>query len=274
VSAPPSTGPSEGYRAYAGEDIVTGEGVAVELPVASVPLRMASGAIDLVVMVVALIVVSLLVGILTAQASEAVAATFVVIAIVVVTVVLPTTIETLSKGRSLGRLIMGLRVVRDDGGPVTARHALTRALVGVVEVLALSGMPAVVAAMVHPRGKRLGDMAAGTYAVSQRAKLRMTAPPLLPAGFHGWAQVVDIGALPAGLTIATRQFLLRAHGLGPSARQALGQELLTEALRHVSPAPPPGHHPETVLAAILATRRQRDADRLAREQRLRERYLR
>ena len=40
------------------------------------------------------------------------------------------------------------------------------------------------------------------------------------------------------------------------------------------PAPPPGHHPETVLAAILATRRQRDADRLAREQRLRERYLR
>ena len=39
------------YRAYAGEDVITGEGVAVELPVASVPHRMASGAIDLLVII-------------------------------------------------------------------------------------------------------------------------------------------------------------------------------------------------------------------------------
>ena len=50
------------------------------------------------------------------------AATFGVVAVVVATVVVPTVVETLTRGRSLGRLIMGLRIVRDDGGPVGARR--------------------------------------------------------------------------------------------------------------------------------------------------------
>lgn len=268
------TGDPQGYRAYAGEDVVTGEGVAVELPVAGVPQRMASGAIDLFVTVVLLLGVGLAFGLLTAHTSDAVVATFGILAVVLVAVVLPTVVETVSKGRSLGRLALGLRVVRDDGGPVTARHALTRALIGVVEVLAFSGVPAVVAAMIHPRGKRLGDMAAGTYAVSQRAKLPYLVPPQMPWPLAGWAQGADIASLPPGLAIAIRQFLGRAPSLGPQARDALGRQLLDEALRHVAPAPPPGHHPETVLAAILADRSRRDRERLQREEALRRRLLR
>ena len=38
--------------------------------------------------------------------------------LVTVMVVLPTTVETLTRGRSLGKLAMGIRIVRDDGGPV------------------------------------------------------------------------------------------------------------------------------------------------------------
>ena len=36
-----------GYRTYAGDDVVTGEGVSVEVPVASVPSRVASRLLDL-----------------------------------------------------------------------------------------------------------------------------------------------------------------------------------------------------------------------------------
>ena len=42
------------YRSYAGDDMITGEGVAVEVPVASVAARMASGAIDVFVTLVVL----------------------------------------------------------------------------------------------------------------------------------------------------------------------------------------------------------------------------
>ena len=262
------------YRAYAGEDVITGEGVAVELPVASVPHRMASGAIDLLVIIGILLLAAVTFGLLTSGASQAVAATFGVVAVVVATVVVPSVVETLTRGRSLGRLIMGLRIVRDDGGPVGARHALTRALIGFVEVVAFSGVPAVIAAMIHPRGKRLGDMAAGTYAVSQRAKLPHLIAPTMPWPLAGWAAAADISALPSGLAIAIRQFLTRAGSLGPQARETLGRQLLADALTHVAPPPPAGHHPETVLTAILSERRSRDAQRLVREESLRARLLR
>lgn len=261
------------YRAYASEDVVTGEGVAVELPVASVPLRLASGAIDLAVTLLLLIGVGITFGILTANTSRAVSATFAILASVLVLVVVPTVVETLTRGKSLGRWALGMRVVRDDGGPVTARHSLTRALIGSIEVVLLSGIPAVITAMLHPRAKRLGDMAAGTYAVTERAKLRLTPPPLMPPQLASWAANADIASLPPGLAISVRQFLARAQGLGPQARAALGGQLLDEALRHVAPMPPPGHHPETVLAAIIADRRRRDAERLAREDALRQRVL-
>lgn len=261
------------YRAYASEDVITGEGVAVELPVAGLPLRMASGAIDLVVTIVLIIVVAITFGVLTAASSEAVGRTFGILAIVLVLVVLPTTIETWSRGRSLGKLIMGLRVVRDDGGPITARHALTRALIGSIEIVAFGGAPAVVASMIHPRGKRLGDMAAGTYAVSQRAKLRLAPPPQMPPQLAAWAASADIATLPSGMAIAIRQFLTRAAGLSPVVRAEMGNQLLASALTHVAPGPPPGHHPETVLAAIIADRRRRDTERLAREEGLRQRLI-
>ncbi len=44
---------------------------------------------------------------------------------------LPDRFETLSRGRSLGKLALGLRVVSDDGGPERFRQALMRALAGV-----------------------------------------------------------------------------------------------------------------------------------------------
>lgn len=262
-----------GYRSYAADDMVTGEGVAVEVPAASVGARMASGAIDVILTVVVLIAGFLLFGLAAGDASEAVLGIISIALSTLVIVGLPTTIETLSRGRSLGRLALGLRSVRDDGGPVTFRHALVRALVGYVEIYLLLGIPAVVASMVHPRAKRLGDMAAGTVVVSQRASLRLTPPPQMPPALHHWARSADVSALPSGLTVAVRQFLARAPGLSPQSRHTLGVELMHATLPHVSPPPPPGFHPEVVLSAVVAERRRRDLERLWRDEQLRARVL-
>ena len=87
---------------------------------------------------------------------------------VAVFVVVPTTLETLTRGQSLGKLALGLRTVRDDAGPISFQHAFVRALVGVVEIWVFTGVPAFFCALVTPRGKRLGDFAAGTYVVRER----------------------------------------------------------------------------------------------------------
>ena len=255
-----------GYRSYASDDVVTGEGVAVELPVASVFARAVSGLIDLVVAFVLLIGALLLLPLLAGSSSEAVGVTLTVLTIVGVAVGVPTLVESVTRGRTLGKLAMGLRVVRDDGGPITVRHALTRALVGWVEIYLLLGAPALVAALIHPRAKRLGDMAAGTYVVTQRARLRLLPPPLMPAPLQRWAVSADLAALPPGLAVAIRQFLGRATTLSPTSRQQLGNQLLATTLPHVSPPPPPGVHPEYVLAAVIADRRRRDVERLWRDE--------
>jgi uncharacterized RDD family membrane protein YckC len=254
-----------GYRSYAGDDMVTGEGVAVELPIAGVPLRAASGVIDLLVAAVALVAGSIVIGVLFSDLSSAVTQTLSILLVVAVTVALPAVVETLTRGRTLGKLALGLRVVRDDGGPITARHALTRALVGWPEIYLLVGAGALVSSLVSPRAKRLGDLAAGTYVVSQRASLRLLPPPVMPPPLAQWAAGADLAALPPGLAIAVRQFLGRAQGLTPASRHELGQTLLRSVLPHVSPPPPAGFHAEYVLAAVIADRRRRDAERLARE---------
>ena len=67
-------------------------------------------------------------------------------------------------------MMLGLRTLRDDGGPISFRHALTRHLVGLVEVYGLVGAPAMVCGLLNRRSQRLGDLAAGTYVVRDRLR--------------------------------------------------------------------------------------------------------
>ncbi len=262
-----------GYRSYAGDDLVTGEGVAVEVPTASVAARMASGAIDVVIAFALLVGGFMVFSLALGTASDAMIGIVSILWSTLVIIGVPAAVETFTRGRTVGKLALGLRVVRDDGGPLTGRHAIVRALVAFVEVYLLFGTPALVVAMIHPRAKRLGDMAAGTVVVSQRASLRLTAPPVMHPALEQWAVAADIASLPSGLTVAVRQFLSRAPSLSPESRHRLGLDLLRTTLPLVSPPPPPGHHPEVVLAAIIAERRRRDLERLWREERLRARVI-
>lgn len=256
-----------GYSAYASQDVVTGEGVAVELPVASLPQRLVSGLIDwLLYLAVAFGVIMFELQYLVV-ASQAVAVTVSILDTVVLFVVVPATVEILSHGRSLGKLAMGLRIARDDGGRISARHSLVRALVGFVEFffpLLPGGVVPIVVGLISPRSKRLGDMAAGTFAINERVSLRLPPPLTMPPHLGAWAMHADIAAIPASLAIAVRQFLSRAAQLTPRVRESVGRELYESVMTHVSPPPPPSH-PEWVLVAVLVDRRRRDAERLARE---------
>ena len=63
---------------------------------------------------------------------------------VLVVVGYPVIFETLSRGRSLGKLALGLRVVSDDGGPERFRQALVRGLLAVLEIWLTLGFLALV----------------------------------------------------------------------------------------------------------------------------------
>lgn len=243
-------------------ELLTGEAVALELRATSVVLRMAGGIIDYLVYGIAaalLIWVSLSAAI-SIGIPEALFAAIVIGCVVLTLVLLPAGVETVTQGKSLGRLALGDRIVRDDGGAVSFRHAFIRAFVGVFEIVLTGGGLAVVIAMLNTRAKRLGDLLAGTYSQYERVGT-LSAPVFgVPVELAGWAATADVARLPDALARRIAQFLRQGAGHTAPTRDRIARGLATEAAIYVSPVP--GGDPELFLAAVAAVRRGRETTAL------------
>ena len=179
-----------------------------------------------------------------------------VAAIVVSFVVLPITMEVALKGRSLGKLAVGGRIVRVDGGAAGFRHAFIRALLGVLEIYMTFGGIAVLTGAFTARSQRLGDLVAGTYSQPVRTPALPTHVPVLPPALAGWAQIADVARMPDRLARRISQFLVSAPRMVPAARARVAHDLLAEATPFVSPMPTAP--PEQVLVGITVLRRERE----------------
>jgi uncharacterized RDD family membrane protein YckC len=240
------------------DGIITGEGVVLDARPTSAATRLLAALLDLLLLAVVGFVLLIALGAVAGGVSEELTRIAGIVLLATVTVVIPTTVDTLTRGRSLGKLAMGIRIVRDDGGPLVFRQALVRALVGVVELWLTLGTVALITSIVHPQGKRVGDILAGTYAVRVRGAAKVRTPVVMPPHLAGWAHAADLARLPDGLALSVRQFLGRTASLHPASRVQLGSQLTAEVQRYVNPLPPLGTHPEAFLAAVLAERRDRE----------------
>src|ERR1700712_1282404 len=226
------------------DDLVTGEAVALDLPAASLGARIVSGLIDVLVTMIIFVRAIFVFVVAALQADGALIWASFVATMIVVFLLFPATLETLTGSKSLGKLVCGLRTVRDDAGPITFQHAFVRALVGFVEIYAFTGVPAFFSALISPRGKRLADPAAGPSVVRDRARLRLSPPTLMPPPLAQWARSADMASLPTGLALAVRQFLGRLPTLDAHSRTTIGTRLADQVSRYVAPPPPPGTPPE------------------------------
>jgi uncharacterized RDD family membrane protein YckC len=245
-------------------ELVTGEAVALDLRVARLPSRGIALLLDVLFQYALLYFASILAA-MTMALDEAWGVGFGVLGTVAVLVGYPTACETLSRGRTLGKMALGLRVVSDDGGPIRFRQALVRALSAVLEIWALFGSPALIASLFNRQGKRLGDLFAGTIVIQDRVPASALLGPVavMPPQLAGWARSLELSQVSDGLALTSRQYLLRFWELLPEVRDAMGQRLVDQVVARVSPPPPPGVRPEILLSAVLAERRQREEWRLA-----------
>ena len=248
------------------DDLVTGDAVVLELRPASFATRALALALDAVIVIALLIVGRILFSTLLTTLDFAASAAVSTVWVIAVFVVLPVTVETLTRGRSLGKLAAGLRVVREDGGPIRFRHALVRALTGFVEIYVLFGFVPLIVSLISPRGQRFGDLLAGTYVIRERVAATVGPPVQMPPELAAWAVSADLGRIPDRLAAAVRALLARSYTLNPGSRQQLTLALADQLARHVAPPPPAGTLPERFLAAVLAERRRRDLWRLQAEQ--------
>ncbi len=244
------------------ETVVTGDAVALDVEVAQLPVRALGVLIDLLIILAGYLVAILLWAAALPRFDDALNAAILIIFTVTVIVGYPVAMETATRGRSVGKMVMGLRVISDDGGPERFRQALFRALAGFVEIWMLFGGPAVIASLLSANGKRIGDMFAGTVVISERGP-RSVAPPMMPPALAWWAASLELSGLGPQQADMARQFLTRAAQLNPAVRDQMAHRITAEVVSRISPPPPPDAPPQHILAAVLAERHRRELARLA-----------
>jgi uncharacterized RDD family membrane protein YckC len=233
--------------------LVSGEAVALEIRVARPASRTLALMFDVVIELFLATFLVFGAGMLAALlgyaglADAALLNGLMIVMIVIVFVGYPVMFQTLVDGRSPGKIVMGLRVVRDDGGPIRFRHALTRTLVSLaVEWPGLVMPPITWAAslgtmLMHPQGKRLGDLAAGTIVIHERTAASWGWVPPMPPQLAGWARTLDLTGLDDGLALAVRHFLARNRQIAEPFRTRLGFSLAVDVAARHAPPPPPAY---------------------------------
>jgi uncharacterized RDD family membrane protein YckC len=238
--------------------LVTGEAVALEVRSTSWVLRAAGALIDFIAELA--LYLTLLYGIFrlsqVTNADGAIARALLILDLVVSFILAPALLETATRGRSLGKLAVGARIVRDDGGSISFRHAFIRALTGLVEIGFSVGSIAAIVGLLNRRAKRLGDLLAGTVSQHERVPRVRSNAQGVPVQLAEWATVADVARLPDALSRRIAAFLTQAPRMVPASRARLAASLADEAAPYV--APRIEADPELLLAAVAAIRRDRE----------------
>ncbi len=209
------------------------------------PTRALACAIDVVLQGIVLVVlISLLAGFLIGgQASEALAAALIFIVVLLVVIGYRVVMETLTRGRTLGKMVLGLKVVRDDGSSIRFRQALVRSLLWFFVDFApwFAACPGIVASLMNKQGKRFGDMVSGTVVIRERHQPMASPPLFVPGHLVQWAQSLELSRLSDDLANASRDYLARYTELQPDARTRPGRRPgLPHGCRHrARPTGPP-----------------------------------
>jgi uncharacterized RDD family membrane protein YckC len=140
--------------------------------------------------------------------------------------------EHLTGGRSIGKRLVGLRVIGQDGLPLTPRASLVRNLLRAVDMLPGSYVVGLVAIVASPKSQRLGDLAAGTIVVRLDRGAPLDLPIDEPVGTDAFrftrAQITALGPLERQLL---RQTLRRVESFDDPDLSAAALERTTEVLR-------------------------------------------
>jgi uncharacterized RDD family membrane protein YckC len=246
-----------------GDALVVGEAVTLDVRPAGIASRGLALLVDAVIQGALTFGLTIVAVASSLHMNDATAQAIALVLYVLIVLGYPVGFETLAHGRTPGKMALGLRVVRDDGGPIRFRHAFVRGLVGVVlDRPGISlGVLALVPMLFSSRSKRLGDIAAGTMVLQERVPVRIAAPPPMPAHLEAWAATLDLSRVDDELASQVRQFLGRAGQLAPWAREDFGNRLVAVVATRTGGGPPPGMPGGTYLSAVLAERRRRDLRR-------------
>ena len=201
-------------------EVETPEHVVIDYEIAGLGSRGLAAIIDTLI-VFALMTANLLVAMKLYSTFKVVVGAWIPLAQFVVVWGYFTLFEGFRDGQTPGKKWMGLRVIRDTGHPITVREAGARNLLRIVDLLPPPYLLGILFIAFHPKGKRIGDLVAGTVVVRDRPA---DAPVALIEG-EGDAVATGAPQLSDEDFRILREFVGRAPQLPPAVRTRLATQL-------------------------------------------------
>jgi uncharacterized RDD family membrane protein YckC len=233
-------------------DVVTPEGVALELHLVGLGSRAIATVLDTLVQLTMLLAVSIALALI--RPGEAVTLIVLALSTFSILYLYYVLFEAYAGGRTPGKRWSSIRVLCDDGRPIGIGESAVRNIVRLVDWLPLFYGVGAVSIMATKRNQRLGDLAAHTIVVREPRKVAVAAtgierpPGVLPA----W----DVAAIGADDMAAARTFLARRETLAAGARTELANRLAGGLAAKIPGVAPPVD-PERFLETLVALKASR-----------------
>jgi uncharacterized RDD family membrane protein YckC len=181
--------------------------------------------------------------------------------------------ELVWNGQSPGKRLVGTRVVRTDGDPPGFFDVAVRNLVRIIDFLPTAYAVGLVTMFLNPQARRLGDFAAGTLVVRERAEInlaslhhaRTPAKPATLSASSSAAQTAEdtlISKFPSIRRLTSSDYQLIQDALRRSDQGTFAASLtrrLVVAIAERINTPPPPNEPAAnriFLTAVAAAYRQ------------------
>src|SRR3954467_15880218 len=147
--------------------LVTPEAVVLQLETAGLGSRFLGRMLDSIIQIVALIAFSFVFFALPGDGGTALTIVYLV-GVFLILFVYPAALETLWRGRTIGKAAAGLRVVTREGAPVRFRHAAIRSALFPIDGLIFGGPSVGVITILATRNnQRLSDIGGGTIVMRE-----------------------------------------------------------------------------------------------------------
>jgi len=231
--------------------IATPEGVELRLQLAGLGSRFIAGAADLVIQLVLLAILALL-----TQGVSGAGGVVLVLGAFVITLLYPILFELLAGGRTPGKRMTHLRVLRDSGAPIDLPASAIRNLMRLIDGPLLVYLPSIVSIALTRRNQRPGDLAAGTIVARENPVAVLARASGREAGATADAERWDTSAVSPQEVAAIRRFLERREDLDRDARRRLAARL-ADGLRPKVSSAPSNLAPERFLEELERIKRTR-----------------
>jgi uncharacterized RDD family membrane protein YckC len=232
--------------------IATPEGVEVELTLAGIGSRFMAGLVDWAIQ----LAVGIALGIALQPAGDTGVALF-TLGLFLLIFFYDVLFEVLGGGRTPGKRLNGLQVVRSGGRPITLVRSAIRNILRLIDIL--PGFYAIGMGFIFAtrHNQRLGDLVAGTLVVRVRyGDRRGLEAVAVPAVWRERAESWDVSGVSADAVATVRAFLERRWQLDPGPRATLAAEL-ARRLRPGVAGVPEDTGDEEFLEALVAAKAAR-----------------